>query len=123
MTDAAVSARFAESDFRLGRVLSRSISVFSRRFMTFFIIAALAYLPIFLVGLWFPNFVPDTGLRQSVNPAQVLLFVFGFFVLMIVLNVLSQAMIVHAAFQDMRGRPVSLVGSVKVGLRRFLPLV
>jgi uncharacterized membrane protein len=44
-------------------------------------------------------------------------------VLMLVLNMLSSAVILHGAFQDMRNRPVSLAESLKVGLRRFLPLM
>jgi hypothetical protein len=117
-----MSASFAESDFRVGRVISRSLSVLSRHFVTLFIIAAAAYLPTFLISLWMPNLV----LPGRLEPAQVVQFaVYGilFLVVWIVFNVLSQAMIVHAAFQHMRRRPVHLVASVKVGLRRILSLL
>jgi hypothetical protein len=36
---------------------------------------------------------------------------------------LSQAIVLYGAFQDMRGRPVSLADCLKVGLRRFFPLI
>src|SRR5207302_7500833 len=39
------------------------------------------------------------------------------------LGTLCQAVILHAAFQDMRGRAVNLGESLSVGLRRFLPII
>jgi uncharacterized membrane protein len=39
------------------------------------------------------------------------------------LSTLSYAIILHAAFQDMRRRRVRLAESLNVGLRRFLPLI
>jgi hypothetical protein len=41
----------------------------------------------------------------------------------IVFSTLGEAVIIHAAFQDMRQRPVRLVESLNVVLRRFLPIV
>jgi hypothetical protein len=116
-----MSASFAESDFRVGRVISRSLSVLSRHFVKLFIIAVAAYLPTFLISLWMPRLV-STG-RDPGQTAQVAVYGMLFLVAFIVFNVLSQAMIVHAAFQHMRRRPVNLVASVKVGLRRILSLL
>jgi len=56
-SNTAMSAPFAEGDFRVGRVISRSISVLSRRFATVLIIAAAAYLPAFLINLTMLRFV------------------------------------------------------------------
>src|SRR5437660_3430849 len=119
MTNTATSAPFAEGDFRVGRVISRSLSVLSRRFVALCIVTATAYLPIFLVGLWMPNLV-STGRVEPGQARQVAVYVILLFVVFIVFSVLGQAMIVHAAFQDMRRRPVSLSASVKVALRRVL---
>jgi hypothetical protein len=44
-------------------------------------------------------------------------------VLMMVLSTLGYASVLHAAFQDMRGRPVRLADSLNVALARFLPLI
>src|SRR5437867_322278 len=121
MTNTATSAPFAQGDFRVGRVVTRSVAVLSGRFVTLFIIAAVAYLPTLLVGLWLPNSL-STGRLEPGQAPQVLAFVILVAVVFIVFSVLGQAMIVHAAFQDMRRRPVSLGASMKVGLRRFLPL-
>ena len=49
MTDTSLSARFAESDFRVGRVLNRTASVLSRNFLPFFIVTAIANLPTLLL--------------------------------------------------------------------------
>jgi hypothetical protein len=40
-----------------------------------------------------------------------------------VLGTLSQAVVLYGAFQDMRGQRVNLGESMRVGLRRFLPVV
>jgi hypothetical protein len=108
------SAPFAEGDFRVGRVISRSISILLRRFVALFVIAAAAYLPSFLISLWMRGSL-WTGRPQL---AVVILLAVAY----ILFSVLGQAMIVHVAFQDMRKGPASLGASVKVGLRRFVPL-
>jgi hypothetical protein len=115
MTDASLSARLAEGDFHVGRVISRAFSVLSRNFVTFFIVTTVAYLPVLLL-LW--------GMADAVSGSGVGIAVVFFAVfLLIALFMLSQAVVLHGAFQDMRGRPVSLVESLGVGLRRFLPLI
>jgi len=45
---------------------------------------------------------------------QLLAFVLGAF---------GQAIVAHAVFQDMRGRPVRMAESVRFGMSRFLPLI
>ena len=115
MTDTSLSARFAQGDFRVGRVISRAFSVLSRNFVTFFIVTAVAYLPVLLM-LWG---AADAAAGSGAGIAVVFFAVF----LLIALFMLSQAVVLHGAFQDMRSRPVSLVESLGVGLRRFLPLI
>jgi MFS family permease len=115
MTDTSMTTRFAESDFRVGRVLSQTTTVLSRHFLTFFAIAAVANLPTLL--LFKDAQSPSGDLGQT-----GFLLVLGV-VLSLVLSVVSQAVIVYGAFQDMRGRPVNLVESLMVGLNRFFPIV
>src|SRR5262245_9020702 len=115
---ATVEPRFAEGDFRVGRVLSRAISVLLRHFLTFFIVTFVAFLPLILLQQATANAERD--------PAQALAMLgvtLGLVVLMIMLSMLSSAVILHAAFQDMRNRPVNLAESLKVGLSGFLPLM
>jgi MFS family permease len=119
MTDASLPARFAQGDFRVGRVLNRTTSVLSRNFLPFFSVTAVAQLPTILL----PEFwaAPPSGSDQAAAQSAILLGL-GL-LLMMVLSVLSQAVVLYGAFQDMRGRPVRLVESFQVGLRRFFPII
>jgi uncharacterized membrane protein len=79
------------------------------------VVTGIAALPSVLVPeSWsydFGNLYLDTGL--GLLPA----------LLTLVLMMLSQAIVFHGAFQDMCGRPVSLVDGVRVGLGRVFPLI
>jgi hypothetical protein len=116
MTDASLSAgRFTQSDFRLGNVFSRAWWVFSRNFLTFTLVTAIAGLP----SLLMPR--PTPGVPA--NPFDNLGIMGALFLLLIVLGTLSQAVVLYGAFQVMRGRPVDLAESARIGLRRFFSLV
>jgi hypothetical protein len=114
MTD--TTARFAESQFRVGAVLNRTSSVLSRNFLTFFVVTIVAYLPLLLI----PGSIAGTAPEPTAGGVG-LIFLGGF--LTMVLGMLSQAVVLYGAFQDMRGRSVNLGESLKVGLRRFFPIV
>jgi hypothetical protein len=116
MTDASLPAgRFTEGEFRIGHVLSRAWSVFSGNFLTFMLVTGIASLP--------PLLIPKPALVTPANPfPNVGLSLFALF-LTIVLSTLSQAIVLYGAFQDMRGRPVSLADCLRVGLNRFFPII
>jgi uncharacterized membrane protein len=114
MTDASLPAgRFSEGAFRVGHVFSLAWSVFWRNFPTFTLVTGGAFLPNLLLqqSASRANPLPNPGLAATGG------------LLVIILYPLSQAILLHAAFQNMSGRPVSLGESAKVGLRRFLPVV
>lgn len=116
MTDASLPAgRFREGEFRVGHVFSRAWSVFSGNFLTFMVVTGIASLPPLLI----PKPVPGAPVDPYGNIGMTLLAFF----LMIVLGTLSQAIVLYGAFQDMRGRPVSLADCFRVGLHRFLPII
>jgi hypothetical protein len=114
----AATAHLATNDLRLGSIISRSGAVLSRHFLTFFIVALIAYSPTLLIASMQTTepTEPSEALRQA-------LWRFFGVVLLVVLSQLGNAIILHAAFQDMRRRPVRLVESLKVGLSRFLPVI
>jgi MFS family permease len=117
MTD--TSQHFAEADFRVGRVLSRTFSVLSRNLLPFCLVTVIAALPnllIFAPGA--RGFAPAT-LTPGASAVRLLL---GFGLVMM-LNALSQAIVLYGAFEDMRGRPVHLLESLRIGLRRFFPVL
>src|SRR5262249_51092989 len=108
----AVTPVVAESEFRIGRVFSRTVSLLSRNFPIYFAVAAIAAVP----GVLLEKIeVSKSGVHAN--------WPFLAIVLMLVLGPLSQAIMLHAAFQDMRGRPVSLIDAVRVSFSRFLPLL
>jgi hypothetical protein len=114
MTDASLAAgRFVEGDFRVGHVLSRTWSVFSRNFLRFTIVTAVANLPNVLLQQ------TSSAANPVPNPGLAVLS----FLLMIALYLLSQAILLYAAFQVMNGKPARLAESVRVGLRRFFPVL
>ncbi len=116
MTDASMAARFAESDFRVGRVINRSVAVLSRNLLPFFLVTVIAYLPLILL---------ERAQAMAASRDVALFVILGgvSFVLLILFSMLSQAVILQAAFQDMRRQPVNLTESFKIGLRRFLPVI
>jgi hypothetical protein len=108
MTDVAVRPeRFTQSQFRVGGVLSRTWRVLSRNFLTFCLVTAVASLP----DLLFTNPGHSRGLILA-----------GAFV-SDVMRRLSQAMLVYGAFQELRGKPVSLLQSLQVGWQRIVPVI
>jgi hypothetical protein len=116
MTDVSLPAgRFTEGDFRVGQVFSRAWSVFSGNFLTFVLVTGVANLPSLLV--------PQPTPGDVANPFQNVGLTLLGALLMVVLGTISQAVVLFAAFQVMRGRPIDLGESVRIGLRRFFPIV
>jgi len=107
--------RFTQSDFRVGNVFSRAWWVFSRNFFTFTLVTAFASVP----SLLMPR--PTPGVPA--NPFDNLGIASALLLLLIVLGTLSQAVVLYGAFQVMRGRPVDLAESARIGLRRFFSIV
>jgi len=121
MTHASVATaatHFTEGDFRVGRVLSRALSVMSRRFLPFCIVTFVAFLPMIAVQKVLAS--------ADINRSQILIMLglsFGLAMVQMMIGTFTSAVILHGAFQDIRNRPVNLVESLKVGLRRFLPVL
>jgi hypothetical protein len=103
--------RFAESDFRAGQVLNRTFTVLSRNLLPFCLVSLVASLPNILV--YAPTGIaPDRfDVWSGVGVVRAMLFA------------LSQAAVLHAAVDDMRGRPINLIESLKLGLRRSFPVL
>lgn len=113
MTDVTTAisavAPVAEGEFRIGRVFRATFTLLSRNFPIYFAVAALGSVPAVLLE--------KIGSDKSGN----LMMVAG--LLMLLLGPLSQAIMLHVAFQDMRRRPVSLTEAVRAAFGRLLPLI
>src|SRR5579872_6645546 len=106
MTDALLPAgRFSAGEFRIGHVFSRTWSVFSSHFLTFVLVTGIANLPSLLI----PR--PTPGAPLPVGPFQLVGVTFAVLASLMVLWVLSQAVLLYAAFQAMQGRPIDLAES------------
>jgi hypothetical protein len=115
MTDASLSMnRFAEGDFRVGKVLNRTFSVLSRNLLPFCVVTAIAYLPNILL------FRPTASVAPS---GRTIGLIFAGAIVAMVLGALAEAVVLFGAFEDMRGRKVDLIESTKVGLSRILPVL
>src|SRR5262245_23105166 len=115
MTDLPSTQRSAEHDFRVGHVISEAFSVLSRNFLAFFIVTVVAYLPALLLSQISAGDGNDAGAIVAAGLLGALL--------MVVFGMLSQAVIVHAAFQNMRGRPVQLGEALNIAMQRFFPIL
>ena len=110
--------RFAErgSNFDAGHVFNQTFSILSRNLLPFSLVALFASVPQALID------APRMGAVAPGSVQAALMLIFGGLGMMI-LGAISQAAVLYGAFDDMRGRPVDLVESLKVGLRRLFPLL
>jgi MFS family permease len=113
MTNVSAAAPTAEREFRIGQVFNRSLTLLSRNFLPFFVITTIAALPNVLIT--------QSIAQEPGNASAGWLVVAG--LLTIALSMLSQAVVLYGAFQDMRGRPVNLGESVRVALSRLLSII
>jgi hypothetical protein len=107
----STAAPVAEGEFRIGRVFSRTLTLLSRNFPIYFVVAAVAALPSVLLE--------HSGADKDTAAALSLLGLVG----MVVLGPLSQAIMLHTAFQDMGERRINLSESMRAALGRWLPLI
>jgi hypothetical protein len=116
MSDIAAGAiTDSNAGFTIGGVFERTFSILGRNFVPFFLLSAVATLP-YLAFYWIQSAAPLALAKPGA--ALALPFIIGF-----VLKMFTQAVILHAAFQDLRGRPISINDSFRVGFARFLPIV
>jgi hypothetical protein len=106
-------------DFGARDVLSLTWAVLWRNPLKFMLVTVIASLPATLMTV--PNGgTPDSA--AAVNEQQLALAV-GSAVLATILAMLSQAVVLGGVLDAIRGRPVALVRSARIGLHRFFSLV
>jgi hypothetical protein len=106
-------------EFRIGEVLIRTWNILSRHFLTFVLLVGIAELIPLLVTLYRRSEAPIARpLDMSAVETTLLILL-----LQIILNSFAQAIVVFAAFQDLRGRPVSAAESFRQGLSRAVPVI
>ncbi|MGP0088591.1 MAG: hypothetical protein ACLPKB_01305 [Xanthobacteraceae bacterium] len=112
MTDSSIYSGTA-SEFRIGRVLGRAWTVFTKNFVILLAIGIIASLP---------NLVLGNGSSATMRPEDA--WKVGLVLLLwIALNTLGQAVIVYVAFQSLRRQPIRISEVVQKGLGRFWPII
>jgi Membrane domain of glycerophosphoryl diester phosphodiesterase len=109
-------SRMVDGDVRLGRIFDRAISIYTRNFLLFSAVTLIAYAPLVFL-------TPATGNSVALGAPEPSAMLIPLVFLFIGLVFLSQAILIHASFQDMRGRPVNIFDSLNVSLTRLVPLI
>jgi len=100
-------------EFRIGDVIVRSWNVLSRHFLTFVLLVGIAQLLPLVLTLY---------VGRSLKPTDVLIAgLIG--LLSFILSSFAEAIVVFAAFQDLRGRPVNAAESLQQGVGRVFPVI
>jgi hypothetical protein len=103
-------------EFRIDDVIVRSWTILSRHFLTF----------VFLVGIaqLLPLLLKVTGLVNQTAPDMSTILTAGAIgLLSFILSTFAQAIVIYAAFQDLRGQPVNAMESVRQGFSRVIPVI
>ena len=115
MTDLSLPAtRFSTREFRVGEAMNKAMQTLSRNVLPFSTVTGLAALPSVLL---FQRNV------DGVDGATMAILFFVGILLSMVLSGLSQAVVLYAAFEDMRGRPVDMIASFRAAGGRFLAVI
>jgi hypothetical protein len=118
MTQTSLAATSVHTiDFRVGAVISRSASLLWRRLPSYFVVGLIASSPMLLQ--------PFTQTAEPADDETVNQWLWMFDIALPTLfDTFGRAIIIHAAFQDMRGgAPVRVIDSLNVSLRRSWLLI
>jgi hypothetical protein len=106
-------------EFSIGDVFVKTWGVLTRNIVTFFLLVGIAELPLLVANFWLQaNMSPSPRFNTTIFlVSMAALFV------QLVLTLMAQAVVVFAAFQDLRGRAVTVGESLTQAMRRFLPVI
>ncbi len=105
-------------EFHLGEVVTRSWTILSRHLLTFLgLVAVMEAIPLFITPKVGPVLAAPRGMLGN-----FLLTMVGALIA-VVFSALSQAVVVFATFQDLRGGDVNAWESLRVGMARVVPVI
>jgi hypothetical protein len=99
----------AGGEFRIGPIFGRAWSIYAANFVVFTLVA-------FVISL--PNLLSGEG-----ETLAGVLWNLAVFIFWMIANTVGLAVMLYAAFQAMRGRPVVIGEAIRRGLSRFWPIV
>ncbi|MFY9820768.1 MAG: hypothetical protein WAM82_05265, partial [Thermoanaerobaculia bacterium] len=101
--------------FEVGKTLSEAFSIYFSNFIPFLLLSAIISLPVFALAVYVSTLKDD--------PKAALSFYFLALLVMLILSQVVSAGITYGVYQQMRGKDVSLVECVRVGLSLFFPVL
>lgn len=124
-TSATGNLAVGSEGFRVGRVLSKSLTVLTGNFSKYILFGAVIALPNLLAVFVSAD---QVSTAQPMRPGQVFssAAIFGgvaYGIIWLVVFSICQSALIYGAFQDVRGRPFDIGASVQRGLSRFLPVI
>jgi hypothetical protein len=117
MSDISIGGLPATAPFRVGVVLSKTFAVFGRQLGNFLLLTFVPLIPVLFFTLLRPAELPSGLPTSNVNLYGILGGILTF-----VLQMVAQATTLYGAFQEMSNQSFTISQSLKVGLRRALPL-
>ncbi|AOO81494.1 hypothetical protein [Bosea vaviloviae] len=101
--------------FRVGAVLDKTFTVFTRQFGKFILLALIPMAPLLLLGLLMgAGSGAGVGLAVAAGVTAIAT---------LVLQVMAQATSLYGAFQEMRGQPFTIGQSLQIGLAQTIPVI
>ena len=113
----AISLPPTGGTFRIGDVLNRSFSVFSRHAASFIGITAVAYIPIYIFAF------AQLGRKSTDFDTGTVVLGMLSVIALIICSVVASGAVLYCVVQDLRSAPFSVGNSVQVALRRLLPMI
>lgn len=118
MTETTMTAE--PSAFRVGAVFSRAFDLLFRDFVKFYLLAALAWSPMLILGVF--GALNANSIENGEHVAGVIAGGLGAVMLSVALFILSQAVVLYGAIEEMRGNTFAIGASLRIGLARFFPI-
>jgi hypothetical protein len=113
-----------EGTFRLGDVFSKSFRVFGRNVVAFFLLAALANIPAFVLGLAMGFLEPSLSTAPDATAVvSAVLIVLLTVLVWIVCWMIANGAMTYGVVQDLREGTVSIGQAIAIAARRFWPMI
>jgi hypothetical protein len=101
--------------FEMGKILSEAFSIYFANFIPFLLLSAIVSLPVFGMAVFVSSI--------KNNPASALTFYFLTLLLILIFSQVAAAGVTYGVYQQIRGKEVSLIDCLRVGLSLFFPVL
>jgi len=112
----------AGEDFRVGRVLSRSLALFLGNFPKYSLYGVATAVP-HLMNALYTFEIQDFLLRHLNSRGGLSALNFGSTIIWAIVFSVCQAAMIHGTLQDIRGHPFDIGASIRRSLSRMLPVI